>query len=125
MRALPPRNATLPPSRTFEWRHATCWISTSQAHNDYMRRLAVAPCGTVLLVYANAAYQFLTLSNCHVRSLAGGNKRSPTLGMAPCVIDFGHAVLNSSSCAEHNAACQSPIAGHVSCPGYPPGRTFE
>src|ERR1019366_6163102 len=81
MRALPPRNATLPPNSIFEWRHATCWISTSQARNDYMRRLAVAPCGTVLLVYANAAYQFLTLSDCHVRSLAGGNKRSPTLGI--------------------------------------------
>src|ERR1035441_6216630 len=62
MRALPQRNATLPPSSSFEWRHATCCISTSQAHNDYMRQLAVAPCGTVLLVYANAAYQFLTLS---------------------------------------------------------------
>src|ERR1019366_5076809 len=80
MRALPPRNATLPPNSIFEWRHATCWISTSQARNDYMRRLAVAPCGTVLLVYANAAYQFLTLSNCHVRILGRRKQKVPNIG---------------------------------------------
>jgi hypothetical protein len=70
----------LPPNSIFEWRHATCWISTSQAHNDYMRQLAVAPCGTVLLVYANAAYQFLTLSNCHVRILGRRKQKVPNVG---------------------------------------------
>src|SRR5450759_1855278 len=48
--------------------------------NDYMRRLAVAPCGTVLLVYANAAYQFLTLSNCHVRILDWRKQKVPNIG---------------------------------------------
>ena len=33
MRALPQLSATLPPSSIFEWRHATCWISTSRAQH--------------------------------------------------------------------------------------------